>query len=366
MPSVNKIRKVVLFNDSLEGGAGISIINLSEALQKYGIEVHLVICENKIDFKIPASIPFHLLNSDENRTYSKKMFSRKLQEKLNELGKVDMIMSNSSPSNKILSFLHLDSAYHRVHSAEIKEHPNTFSGKLKHIWRKIKYQRLYSNKNLLLVSRELRKIITQNIGAKPKSMNVIYNLFDFEKIKTLSQKDDVEIPKEEYIIHVGRFDMVSKRHDILLKAYAKSGIAHKLVILGDGKDKLKIQKLIQELRLTGKVILPGFKSNPYPWIINAKLLVMTSDFEGLPTVMIEALILNTPVVSTDCPTGPSEIMTDLLSDYLVPMQNVDLIADKINKALLDYPLIPDTVIKKFQENYIVLQYIELIKKENNE
>lgn len=361
MSSVKKNCKIVLFNDSLSGGAGISMLTLAEALQKNGIEVHLVICENKIDFEIPASLSFHLLNRDINTTYSKKAYSRKLREKLKMLGEADMVMSNSSPSNRILSLLKIDNAYHRVHSAEIKRYPDTVLGQLKYRWRHYKYRKLYSNKHLIPVSKGLKQIITRDIGAKPKSMDVIYNVSDVEKIKVLSQKNDAEIPQEAYIIHVGRFDMTSKRHDVLLQAYKKSGIPHKLVIVGEGKDKLVIQKMIEELKLEDKVLLTGFKLNPYPWISNASLLVMTSDFEGLPTVMIEALVLKTPVVSTDCPTGPSEILTDTLSSYLVPIQDIDMIAGKMKKALLEYPPIPDTAVEKFQADHIVWQYMKLME-----
>ncbi len=90
----------------------------------------------------------------------------------------------------------------------------------------------------------------------------------------------------------------------------------KLLILAKYNTKLK--DMIRERGLDDKVVILGFQQNPYKYIKNAKLLVLSSDREGLPTVVIESLILKTPVVSTDCPTGPREILIDDLSKWLVP------------------------------------------------
>ncbi|SFV67344.1 Alpha-1,4-N-acetylgalactosamine transferase PglJ [hydrothermal vent metagenome] len=360
MSSVKKDCKIVLFNDSLSGGAGTSMLTLAEALQKSGIEVHLVICENKIDFEIPASLSFHLLNSDVNTTYSKKAYSRKLREKLKVLGESDMVMSNSSPSNRILSYLALSNAYHCVRSAETKTFSGFFQG-IRAAWRNYKYRKLYTDKRLITVSKGLKKIIIEQIKAKPKSIQTIYEPFDFPHIAELAEEKNTAIPKEPYLIHVGRFDLSSKRQDILLKAYKKANIQYPIVLLGDGEDKEKITAYIKELGLEGRIIMPGFSANPFPWIKQAKLFVFSSDFEGFGRVLVEALALKTPVVSTNCPTGPSEILTDTLSSYLVPIQDADMIADKMKEALLEYPPIPDTAVEKFQADHIVWQYMKLME-----
>lgn len=80
-------------------------------------------------------------------------------------------------------------------------------------------------------------------------------------------------------------------------------------------------------------ILPGFQNNPYCWMKHARLLVLSSDYEGIPSVVVEALICGAPVVSTDCPSGPNEIMTVELARWLVPQGNSDLLARKTDEAL---------------------------------
>lgn len=145
----------------------------------------------------------------------------------------------------------------------------------------------------------------------------IYNPFDIEKIQELSQdlseiiEEKKELLKDNYIISVGRLDNYSKDYYTLLKGFKgakERGITEKLYILGEGEERKLVESWIIELNLKNDVILLGKYRNPYPWIKNANLFVHSSRFEGLPTVLIESLICGVPVISSDCPTGPSEIL----------------------------------------------------------
>jgi glycosyltransferase involved in cell wall biosynthesis len=79
----------------------------------------------------------------------------------------------------------------------------------------------------------------------------------------------------------------------------------------------------------------AFRQNPYPWIAGARLLVLSSDYEGFPMVLIEALACGTPVVSTDCPHGPGEILTGELARWLVPVGDSRALAERITAALAE-------------------------------
>lgn len=145
----------------------------------------------------------------------------------------------------------------------------------------------------------------------------IYNPFDIEKIQNQSKdlseirEEKKELLKDNYIISVGRLDNYSKDYYTLLKGFKgakERGLTEKLYILGEGEERKLIESWIDELNLKNDVNLLGKYRNPYPWIKNAKLFVHSSRFEGLPTVLIEALICGVPVISSDCPTGPSEIL----------------------------------------------------------
>ena len=357
--------RIVLFNNSLAGGTGKVILTLADILVKHAFDVDIVIYENKIDYEIPETINLHQLNIGKDKIKNRKNIADALKNEILKLKSPNLIISNSTPSNKVLSLLNdEENIYHCVHSAEVKKYSNTLVGLIKAQWRKRRYKKLYTGKNLIFISKQLQIIIKKDIGAIPKSTHIIHNPFDFEKINFLANNKIAEVCDESYIVHVGRLDMSSKRHDILLEAYKRSNIPYKLIIVGTGKDEAKIRQHIQRLDLKKQVTLVGYQKNPYPWIKNAKMLILTSDFEGLPTVLIEALILKTPVVSTKCPTGPKEILEGELSRYLVPIQDVEQIAEKMKKAIGSYPVISDTMVEKFDQEKIVLQYIGLIEKIN--
>ncbi len=353
--TVRTDKKIVLFNNALTGGGGRYIVTLAKALKKKGIDVHIIIYENKIDFELPETLPLHLLKNHQGK---KKSILHQLTQSIESLEPIDLIVSNSSPSNKILSQMKHPQAVHCIHSAETKEHHGLLAP-LKSLWREKKYRRLYNGKNLITVSQGLKSYILDDLKVNPTSICTIYNPFDFEEIQRASLETFSEIPSEPYIVHVGRFDTVQKRHDILLQAYSLANIPHKLVLVGKGKDRQLIKKWIQEYHLEKKVIMPGFQTNPYSWIAKADLLVSSSDFEGFGRTLVEALILKTPVVSTDCPSGPSDILTGELATYLSPPGDSEKLAKNINKALYGYPEIEDKFIEKFDSDIIADEYLKL-------
>lgn len=353
------MRKIVLFNSDLSGGAGKFIITLASALKKMHAEVHIVIYVKYIDYTVPEGITFHLLKHNDQVTRNKKEIVKALQKEMDKIGKVDFLMSNSSPANDILSKLELPNVYHCVHSAETKVHQGIL-GSLRSIWRQMKYKKLYSGKDLITVSKALKAYILDTVKAEPKSIRTIYNPFDFEEIYNLANENIPEIPNIPYLIHVGRLDLVHKRHDILLKAYKQANIPYQLVLIGEGEDRKKIESIIVELELGSKVILQGYTQNPYAWMKHAELFVFSSDFEGFGRVLAEALIVGTPVISTDCPTGPREILTGNLREFLVPTGDVYALAMKIRQALQHYPAIEEVDLFWLRDDVIAEQYMALI------
>lgn len=127
----------------------------------------------------------------------------------------------------------------------------------------------------------------------------------------------------------------------LIKAFARvrDSRACRLVILGKGKQKEPLRNLAHELGLRSEVDLPGFKTDVYSYMAHAALFAFTSRWEGLGFVLIEALAVGTPVVSTDCPSGPREILADGRYGALVPVGDFEALAHAIKKTL-DHPLPP--------------------------
>jgi glycosyltransferase involved in cell wall biosynthesis len=135
------------------------------------------------------------------------------------------------------------------------------------------------------------------------------------------------------LLAVGTLKAV-KRHDLLVRAFARMPRADAtLCILGEGQERAGLETLIGSLGLQDRVLLAGYQADPAPWYAHADLFVLSSDHEGFGNVLVEALEHGLPVVSTNCPTGPHEILEDGKYGRLVPVGDVDALARAMDKAL---------------------------------
>jgi len=199
---------------------------------------------------------------------------------------------------------------------------------------------LFKDKAIFTVSEYIASALRESLSIQnvtPKSLCVINNPCDIERVKYLSEQK-VKLLDAPYILGVGRLTK-QKRFDVLIRAYHQAEIKnYKLVILGEGNQRGELEKLIAELNLTDLVLMPGFVTNPYPWYKNAKLFVLSSDFEGFVNVITEALACGTPVVSTDC--GPAhEILKGRFGLGITPKGEHIPLANKINDYLVE-PVLP--------------------------
>jgi glycosyltransferase involved in cell wall biosynthesis len=143
------------------------------------------------------------------------------------------------------------------------------------------------------------------------------------------------------ILGAGRLTR-QKDFPTLIRAFALLGAERRarLVILGEGRLRRSLETLAEELGLCDKVSLPGFVANPYAYMAKASLFVLSSAWEGSPNVLTEALALGVPVASTDCPSGPREILDEGRYGRLVPPADVEALAQAM-AATLDDPLEPE-------------------------
>ena len=169
-------------------------------------------------------------------------------------------------------------------------------------------------------------------------ISTVYIPIDIERIRELGLAELPGRPSDSpYILGVGRL-MPQKGFDVLLGAYAKAkvaGLKHKLIIVGEGRERKRLENMISELELNEDVLLAGFQENPYAWMKKADVFVSSSRFEGFCRVLAEAQALGTPVVSTDCPDGPAEVLQHGRSGILVENENADAIAGGIMTMIGD-------------------------------
>lgn len=166
------------------------------------------------------------------------------------------------------------------------------------------------------------------------------------------------------ILGVGR---LAKQKDFpsLIRAFARVRRVQpaRLLILGEGEERADLERLVREGGLEEEVALPGFAENPYPYMKGAAVFALSSRWEGLPTVLIEALALGTPVVSTDCPSGPREILEDGRWGRLVPAGDDAALAEALLGALKDGRA-PAGAGERMEERFgldtVVEQYLDVL------
>jgi len=168
----------------------------------------------------------------------------------------------------------------------------------------------------------------------------LYNPIDLDSIREKAQAP-VDAPAGPFVVSVGRLEESQKDFTTLLHAYARlvaDGIEDRLVIVGDGASRPQLEALAGSLGIADRVTFQGFQSNPYAWIRRARLMAFSSKMEGLPNVLLEALAVGQVVVSTDCPTGPREILDEGRAGLLVPVGDAPALADAIGRGLRDASL----------------------------
>lgn len=353
------MKKNILFViDSLGiGGAEKAVLAQAEEFHKMGHTVSLISIFNDIKLEVPTYINLKILNFKKFKFFKYQRNKYKLFQIIKEFNlNFSLILVHLDNSTRLMRDYKHKNIYHIIHNtisiqALKDKKTNTKRKKIS------KIKQLYKNLNLITVSKGVENDIVNNLKLPIKSIRTIYNAVDKENILNLSLKKNI-IETKDYIVHVGRFHK-QKRHDLLLKAFKKANLNTHLVLVGDGPEKTNIENLIKELELTSKVTTTGFIINPYPIIKDAKLLVLTSDFEGFGIVLLESLYLNTPIIATDCPSGPNEILIDEYSKYLMPLNDINNIALKLQSTYKTPYEIKSTLVDNFNISKITKQYIEL-------
>ncbi|SHL76545.1 Glycosyl transferases group 1 [Paracoccus solventivorans] len=173
----------------------------------------------------------------------------------------------------------------------------------------------------------------------PSRMTTIHNpvrVLPSPAADALDQADALwGVPPGRRILTVGNLKEV-KNHPLLLRSFAQIGDAQaRLMILGQGGNEGKLRALAEELGIIGRVIFAGFHADPAPFYASADLFVLSSDYEGFGNVIVEALSFGLPVVSTDCPSGPAEILDGGRFGRLVPVGDAAALARAMAAALAE-------------------------------
>lgn len=165
------------------------------------------------------------------------------------------------------------------------------------------------------------------------------------------------------VIWVGRLEY-QKNVGLLIEAFdrLRAAVVCRLAIVGSGSEEKKLMEQADTSPYRGDIVFLGHQDNPYSFISRSSVLALSSRWEGLPTVLVEAMALGTAVVSTDCPSGPAEILDQGRLGPLVPIGDAEALASGIKQCLLQ-PVPPAVLIaaaQRYRSDIIVDQYLELL------
>lgn len=352
---------------ALEGrGAERMVTTLASAYVRMGHSVHILCLENTQDMSLGAGIHYHVVPYDKvfspqdiapvstQSTDYRAVAQRIDSYVLSHIGTPDLILANIYKINWIMAYSQLPNIVNVLHTTLSKQFQDQLSDApiqtLKHL------QMVYGAHPCSCVSEGARKDLLSLLGAVTQT-TTIYNPCDMINIKTKAEQTrDIEqlgLIKNNYIIHVASFDTM-KGHLDLLQAYAKTERKMPLVLVGKGKLEAESKQLARQLGISDCVRFLGFQSNPYPLIASAALMVLTSKFEGFGYVIVEAQALSVPVISTDCPFGPRELLP---AKNLIPVDDIDGLAMLIDQVINDRAQYVVPLNQQLLPHHIAKQYL---------
>ncbi len=200
-------------------------------------------------------------------------------------------------------------------------------------WIRVAYP--WSSK-VVVVANGVGEELVCDFGLPRQDVQVIYNPIDIQMVREQSS-EQVSFPwedKQPVIISGGRLH-VQKDFRTLMEAFSllRKDNSARLVILGEGAERGRLEAYAQELGISEDVWLPGFVSNPWAYMRRSSLFVLSSLWEGLPGMLLEAMALGLPLIATRCPSGPEEILENGRFGRLVPMRNPGVLSMAMAQGL---------------------------------
>lgn len=346
-------KKVVLAIFTLQGnGAERFALTLAKGINDAGHEAHIVYFKDIIDLPIPQGVQTHFFNYQKYRSIPKFMRARFAAAAFDRfvrqhIGEPDLVLSNLFPVDFVLCKSKLPNVNLVIHNTTSLEYGERLTPSLKQQLAKV-----YEAKPCVGVSQgvsdDFKALFPQ------ATITTIYNPIDVVSVQAAAQEFIPDL-KPPYLVNVGKFKQ-QKRHDVLIRAYAASQVSMPLVLVGTGDLMQPNQALAQSLGVADRVHFVGFQKNPYPFIQHAEAMVVSSDFEGFSIAILEALALGTPVISTDCPSGPSEVLP---LHHLVSVQDIQGLAEKIQELAQQPQHFQQQLDQKFLPDQAVQQYLSL-------
>ena len=353
-------KKISIITDSLSiGGAERVAAKLSVELYEMGFDVSIICLRNEITY--PYKGKLYNLGIDISGIKLIKQFSKLIKFKLayqkaNADYYIDFRLRSRFWMELLLHVFVFDISkmIFSIHSFEVFYHIP------KSKWFYNHYQKAHAIVGVSnTIIHQMQKLFPFN------NLNYISNFYQKDTPNIYDTPLEITTP---FILAVGRLNNETKQFDQLIEAYLQTNFFNAqipLYIIGEGKDRGALEKQINKKGLVGYVHLLGFKSNVIQYMKSAKIVVMSSVVEGFPMVLLEALTAGTPVISFDCPSGPSELIMDGENGLLVENQNFEALITAMNKMHTETELYQFckrnaiASVEKFSAENVISKWVQL-------
>lgn len=393
-----KTRLLFHIQNLLTGGIEKVLLELLQALPRDRYEIGLVIThylgdKETLRPQIPADIRIDYLLEGRWLNWAKK---KKMTANITNAEKLLAEMILPPIQRRVISrrlagltaeadvFIDFDmtlGAYHHAIRARKKVAYCHFS--LPHYWggkkRKLDILagRLAQYDRVIMLCDEMKDDAAGLYPALAPKLARLYNALDIARIHELAAEPLTgfeQFERAPFLLSVGRLQESQKDFTTLIRAYAQCvrnhHITEPLVIVGKGGYQDALEALAQAEGMSGRIFFTGFQSNPYKWMARARLFLFSSKYEGLPTVLIEALSLGCSIIATECPTGVREILMGGDAGVLVPVGDVPAMSNGIAALLTDedaqrrFREAAKGILQQFDIRYMISEFERMVVTDN--
>lgn len=366
---------ISIFLPALEGGgAERAMLHLAQGFIQYGIKTDLVVAEAEGAYldMLPAGLKLVNLQAKAPVLVSKTLALRQYLQRVQP----DVLLSALDIASSATWAKRLAGVSTRVVmcvqtnlSQQFRDHQPLTGGKIRP--QLVRWFYPWADQ-IIAASAGVAANVAVITNLSSENISVIYNPVVTSAMKAKMQTA-IAHPwfapgAPPVILGVGRL-VTQKDFPTLIRAFAilRQQRQARLMILGEGDQRAKLEALVKDLDLTNDVALPGFVENPYAYMAKASVFALSSIFEGFGNVVAEALAAGTPVVSTDCESGPAEILANGQYGKLVPVRDETALASAI-AITLDQPRDSNRLQQRaeaFSVNTVTQQYLQVLQPEMN-
>lgn len=377
-----------LINSLTSGGAEKIVLTIINELKKENTNIELICLEENNFYDLPSNIKITYLKKNSGKSNGiMKLFeipflSYKLKKYI-EKNNIKIVQSHLYRANYINVLSNILGSNHK---SQIVNHGIASRYKIKGLLGKINLfliKKLYTKANTVItISQEMKNDLNRLYEFK-NSQLVINNPYDLNNIDILKIQEIPEFifnPEKTYLITMGRLIKL-KRYDDVIKSLRNLPENIELILLGEGEEEKNLKILTKKLDLEGRTHFIGNVKNPFKYLYNADIFILSSETEGFPNSLIEALACNLLIVSSDCISGPREILapnTDSATiakdkfqieefGILYPTGNVQELSNSIlclieyNNIKIDLRNKKNTRAKDFSLEKIIIQYKKVLE-----